>query len=171
MGVKEQVMAYLQAADSDGLESLVRQDRRVVRHLVGRLWDTGGQNRELVSRALGAAAAAHPDLGTEVARRLVWALNDEAAMNGVYGLPALAEMACQAPRVMGPFVGPFSSFLWDDGLRSEILRSLERIADCEPQLLGQAREALQQCAKTENPEERRRIAALLDSIPGDCDAT
>jgi len=164
-------MGYLRAADAEGLESLVRRERRVVRHLVGRLWDNDREARALVSHALGAAAEAHPDLGVEVARRLVWALNDEAAMNGVFGLPALAEMACQAPQTIRPFIGPFSSFLWDDGLRPEILRALERIADCDPALLEPARDALEQYATTKNTEEGRRVAALLDSIPGDCDAT
>jgi hypothetical protein len=162
MGLKERVMELMRHADSAGLERLVSQNRRAVRHLLGRLWDTDSSRRMLAARALGVAAEVHPDLAADVVRRLIWGLNDESATNGVYGIPALGEIGNRAPSLFEPFIGPMTSFLWDDGLRLEILRALTRIAEANPALVESVREALEPYRNTKNREERRLVAALLN---------
>jgi hypothetical protein len=66
MGVKETVMELLQSADSSRLERLAADEPRAVRHLVGRLWDPDRRVRQLAAAAVGAAAAAHRELGRDL---------------------------------------------------------------------------------------------------------
>jgi hypothetical protein len=135
MGLKERVMELLQSADLRSLERLVVDEPRAARYLIGRLWDADEVVRRRAAHGLGAAAAGHPELGRELLRRLVWALNDESATNGVYGLAAIGEIGARAPDLVAPFVGPVASFMGDEGLRLEILTALARIADTAPRLV------------------------------------
>jgi hypothetical protein len=130
------VMELLKSPDTTRLEALVASEPRVVRFLLGRLWDSDEAIRSRAAVGLGAAAAEHPELGRDVVRRLVWALNDESATNGVFGLPALGEIGARNPRLIEPFVGPVACYAWDDGLRAEILRAMIRIADVAPELVA-----------------------------------
>ncbi len=165
MGLKETIVELIRRGDSNGLESLAAAEPRAVRHFLGRLWDPDDEARALAARALGASAKAHPELGIEVVRRLIWALNDESAMNGVYGLAALGEIGFTAPEVMAQFIGPMASFLWDDGLRSEILRALARIAKKTPEAVAEFETIIRAYVDLEDPRERE----LFDEILGDGD--
>jgi hypothetical protein len=160
MGLKERVMKCLRAADRDGLAHLVAKEPRAIRYLVGRLWDPRDSLRRLSAQAIGRAAASHNEIGRDLIRRLMWALNDESAMNGVYGLPALGEIGYYAPELMQPFVAPMSSYLWDEGLRLEILRALDRMAESDRGLIEAVRERLETFS-TNDPEEARLLAGLL----------
>ncbi len=100
-----------------------------MRFLLGRLWDPDETIRGRAAAGIGASAAVNRDLGRDVVRRLVWALNDESATNGVYGLAAIGEIGVRDPELIEPFVGPVACYAWDDGLGPEIIRALGRIAD------------------------------------------
>lgn len=149
MGLRERVMELLQSGDRSGIERLCVAEPRSVRYLVGRLWDSDEGLRRSAARGIGAAAAAHRELGREVLRRLMWALNDEAGTNGVYGLAAIGEIGARAPDLVEDFVAPVASLAWDDSLRVEILRALARIADSDP----------------------TRVAAVLDDVASWVDPT
>ena len=76
-------MELLRAGDIDGLNGLLSREPGAIRHLIGRLWDNDDEMRALAARGLGAAAVAHPEQARDLVRRLMWALNDESAMNGI----------------------------------------------------------------------------------------
>ena len=82
MGLKEKVRRMLLSGSASELRDLVVAEPRTMRHLLGRLWDPDTAIRKRAAVAVGHGAAAHPELGTEVLRRLMWTLNDESAMNG-----------------------------------------------------------------------------------------
>ncbi len=126
MRLKEIVMEMLQRSDRQGLEELVVEQPRAIRYLQGRLWDSEERVRRNAAEALGAAAAARPELGREILRRALWALNDESAMNGAYMLPVIGEIGFRDPDLVAPFVGPMTSYLWDDGLRPGMCRHARR---------------------------------------------
>lgn len=155
-------MELLRHGDSQGLERLVASNPRAVRPLQGRLWDADAEVRRLAAEALGVVAVAHPDLGRELLRRLLWALNDESATNGVYALAAIGEIGRRAPQLAGPFIGPMVSYLWDDGLRLGILRALCRIAEIAPEVVDGVRDRLLNFRNTGHPEERACLERLLD---------
>jgi hypothetical protein len=161
MRLKEMVMEMLQHGDRRGLEELVSNEPRSVRHIQGRLWDTDAGVRRNAAEALGAAAAIHPDLGREILRRALWALNDESATNGAPMLAAIGEIGSRNPDLVAPFVAPMTSFLWDDGLRPGILGALQRIADAAPALVLTVREQLMEYRQIAEPEERVCLDRLL----------
>jgi hypothetical protein len=161
MRVKEEVMELLRQGDSEGLERMVAENPAAVRFLQGRLWDADPEIRCQAAIALGAAAAAHPDLGRELLRRALWAINDESATNGGAMLPAVGEIGRRSPELVAPFVGPMTAYLWDEGLRPGILDALQRIAEVAPELIEEVRDRLLALEDSEDPGERALIESLL----------
>jgi hypothetical protein len=169
--VKEEVMELLRQGDSEGLERMVVEKPAAVRYLQGRLWDADPEIRCRAAVALGAAAAAHPDLGCELLRRALWAVNDESATNGGPMLPAMGEIGRRSPELVAPFVGPLTAYLWDNGLRLGILGALHRIAEVAPELIEDVRDRLLALKDTDDPGERALIESLRavsrESVDGD----
>ena len=136
MALGKEVRELLQQGREEALAELAVANPRALRPLVGRLWDPDGEIRQRAARAIGQVAAAHPDRGTEVIRRLMWALNDESATNGVYAIPALGEIGRRAPGLMTHHVPALVSMARDEGLRGEILRALRAVARAAPTLVA-----------------------------------
>ncbi len=147
-------MELLQQGDSEGLERMVAASPAAVRFLQGRLWDLDPEIRSRAAVALGAVADAHPELCREFLRRALWAINDESATNG-------GEIGRRSPELVAPFVGPMTGYLWDDGLRIEILKALRRIADVAPELIEDIRDRLLALEDTNDSGERTLIDSLL----------
>ncbi len=135
MGLKERVMGLFLSDDHDGLRRLAVSEPRAVRHLLGRLWDPSARRRQAAGAALGAAAAARPEQGRDLLRRVTWALRDEAASHAAHAAAAVAEIAIVAPAVARPFIGPLVTTLEDPGVRSDTLAALVRLAGTEPGLV------------------------------------
>jgi hypothetical protein len=96
----------------------------------------------------------------------MWALNDESATNGRYGIPALAEIGFRCPELIAPLVAPLASLAWDDGLRPEILRALIRIAEAHPDLVRPVCPMLVDLVDDEDPSERAAFTRLLEESGG-----
>lgn len=171
MGLKGVVMELLRHGDAEGLEQLVAANPRAARFLLGRLWDSDSELRLQAAQALAGAAANHPDLGREILRRLLWDLNDESATNGRYALPAIGEIGRRSPGLVQDFIGPMVSHLWDDSLRSGILRALCRVAETAPETIEKVREILLTIHDTEDPEESAYLDRLLGVERGETDAS
>lgn len=170
MGLKGRIMELIRRGDSDGLERLAESEPRVARHLLGRLWDTDETSRLMSAKALGAVAEAHPELGLEVTRRLMWALNDESAMNGVYGLAALGEIGRRNSGLFAPFAGPMAAYLWDDGLRLEILRALACVHEVAPEVTAEIRDMIEEYADSVHPEENELVHRMIGKKGEEYDA-
>jgi hypothetical protein len=171
MRLKEEVMELLRQGYSEGLERMVVETPAAVRFLQGRLWDLDPEIRSRAAIALGAAADAHPDLGRELLRRALWAINDESATNGGPMLPMVGEIGRRSPDLVAPFVGPMTAYLWDEGLRPEILDALRRIAETAPELIEDVRDRLLAIEDTNDSGERTLIDGLLavnrESVDGE----
>ncbi len=154
-------MEMLRQGDAEGLERIVGDNPAAIRFLQGRLWDADPEIRSRAAVALGAAAKSHPDLGRELLRRALWALNDESAMNGKFMLPAIGEIGRRAPDVAEPFVGPMTAFLWDESLRPGILKALCCIAESAPDLIEGIRDRLLAIGKIDDAGERECLDILL----------
>ena len=154
-------MDLLRQGDTEGLEEMVAESPAAIRFLQGRLWDSDPEIRSRAAVALGAAAASHPELGRELLRRALWALNDESATNGAYVLPAIGEIGRRAPDLAEPFVGPMTAYLWDEGLRPGILKALCRIASVAPELIDGVRERLLALEEKDDTGERECLEFLL----------
>lgn len=132
MGVKERVVAQLRRGEWEGLAREAGQDARVRRVLVGRLWDPDPTLAAGAAQAVGFLAARWPERGTELARRFLWALNEESGTDGRAVLPALASMAANAPAVVGPFTGALVAHLADEGMRAGLVRVLAALQRTAP---------------------------------------
>lgn len=157
--MREVVMELLRAGRHEELQRLVVADCRTVRPLLGRLWDGDPEIRRTAAWALGELAASHPDLGTEVVRRLMWALNDESGTNGVYGLAALGEIGRRVPEVLLPFLDALSAMAWDDGLRLALIRAFSAAALGAP---AAVREQLICLGPYVNRDDDEEVAALQE---------
>lgn len=160
MGLRERVMEMLVQGRDVELAAFVAGNRRALRPVMARLWDANGDVRATAARAIGRVASADRVLGLELARRLVWGLNDESATNGVYGLPAIGEIGRHAPDLIEPFVPALVSMAWDDGLRLEILKALRVIATTSPHLVVPHLSRLESHVSAERPDERSAFEEL-----------
>lgn len=146
-------MELLLRGDMESLALLTEERPSLVRHLLGRLWDEVESVRKCAAVALGRAAVQHPKLGMEMMRRFAWALNDESASNGLYVIPAMAEISVQNPEIAPGFVGMLINALEDPGLRREARAALELIAEKRPELLGEYREEIRDFTENGSREE------------------
>ncbi|RLE26031.1 MAG: hypothetical protein DRJ61_18685 [Acidobacteria bacterium] len=133
--MKGKIMELLRTGDMQGLDALIEARPVAVRHVLGRLWDVDSVVRERAAVAVGSAAAHHQELGLELMRRFVWALNDESATNGVDVIPAMAAIAIRVPEMAKPFVGQLVGALHDPSLSQEAKRALEAIRRERPDLV------------------------------------
>lgn len=156
----------LREGRDEELARRVTEEARLLRFLVGRLWDPAPAIRARAAKAIGVGVRAHRDLGRDLARRFMWALNDESATNGVYTIPALGEMGRQDPELMAPFVGPLAWLAWDDGLRVEVLRALSVIARSAPELVREHLPGVAAEVDETREEERAAFQELRDNLGG-----
>jgi HEAT repeat protein len=162
MGLKGRMMELLRAGDEQALGTMAVQEPRTTRFLLGRLWDLDEAIRQRAARALGRTAASHPLIGIEIIRRLMWALNDESVTNGLYGIPAVAEIGFNEPELVAPFIAPLASLSWDDGLRLEIISALRRIAEAAPEAVRPVCQRIAEHVDFEDPDERQVFERLLE---------
>jgi hypothetical protein len=167
MRLSEEVKELLRQGRETELVDRVVTDSRIVRPLLARLYDPDDEIRDRAARVLGHAAAAHPELGREVARRLIWALNDESATNGVYGIPALGQIGRHAPDLVAPHVSALARMAWDHGLRLAILEALAEVAWSSPDLVAPELDAIEAFVDASRPGEDAAWRNLKNAVGGD----
>jgi hypothetical protein len=167
MRLREEVGELLRQGRESELTEWVVADARVVRPLLARLYDSDLHVRDRAAQVLGHAAAAHPELGREVARRLIWALNDESATNGVYGIPALGHIGRRAPELVAAHVPALARMSWDRGLRLAILEALTDVARGAPELVAPELEAIAPHLDASHPAEMQAWRNLRGAALGE----
>jgi hypothetical protein len=167
MRLSEEVMELLRQGRETELIERAATSARLVRPLLARLYDPDEEIRDRAARVLGHAAAAHPDLGREIARRLVWALNDESATNGVYGIPALGQIGRRAPDLVAAHVPALARMAWDHGLRLAILDALTEVARSSPRLVAPELDAIAPHVDATRPGEDAAWRDLKNAVLGD----
>jgi len=160
MSLSKEIRELLQQGREDAVVELATANPRALRPLVGRLWDPDGEIRLRAARAVGHAATTHPDLGLEVIRRLMWALNDESGTHGVYGIRALGEIGRRDPDLIAPYVSALVSMAVDSGLRLELLHALTAIAEAAPHLVVGQLDRLAPCIDDSRSDERQALDRL-----------
>lgn len=161
-------MDLLRQGGEEAAAELAIAEPRALAPLVARLWDPAPEIRRGAAGAIGRSAAAHPARGLEVVRRLMWALNDESATNGAYGIPALGEIGHRCPEMMTTFVPSLALMSRDDGIRLELLKAFGRIAESDPRLIRRQLDRLRPHIDESREEERRAFRRLI-AIAGESD--
>jgi hypothetical protein len=167
MRLSEEVRELLRQGRESELAERVVGNARVVRPLLARLYDPDAQVRDGAARVLGHAAAAHPDLGQDICRRLMWGLNDESATNGVYGIPALGQIGRQAPDLVAAYLPALARMAWDHGLRLALLEALAEVARTAPALVAPELDAIAPHIDTSRPGEETAWRRLQDALRGE----
>jgi HEAT repeat protein len=172
MSLRREVRELLRQGREDAVSALATAEPKALPPLMGRLWDPDAQIRKRAARAVGRTVAARPELGTEIIRRLMWALNDESATHGVYGIPALGEIGRRAPAVLAPFVPSLVTLAADPGLRLELLAALQATAEAAPGLVAGQLDRLAAWIDDSRPEQRQafhrlEVAASAETPNGD----
>ena len=167
MRLSEEVRELLRQGQETELRDRVVADSRLVRPLLARLYDPEDEVRDRAARVLGHAAAAHPELGREVARRLIWGLNDESATKGVYAVPALGQIGRQAPEIVAVHVPALARMAWDQGLRLAILQALADVAATAPELVAPELGAIEPHLDASRPAEQEAWRNLMTAVEGD----
>jgi HEAT repeat protein len=159
-------MDLLRQGCEEAVAELAIANPRAVRPLIGRLWDPEPQIRQHAAGALGRSAAAHPALGQEVVRRLMWALNEEAGINGLYGIAALGEIGYRCPDMIAPFVPSMVLMARDEGIRLELLRALSRIAEADGRPVREHLDRLEGLVDETREDEQRAFRQLVATTKG-----
>ena len=164
MALKEEVMELLRQGRDEALAELAASNRKALRPLMGRLWDPDPEIRRRAASAVGCAAVTHEGLGIDIVRRLLWALNDEAATNGVFGIPALGEIGRRSPAMLAPHVPALVSMVRDTGLRTELLRALLAVADTDPRQVAPHLAALARLVDPAGPQDADLLRRIHEAV-------
>jgi hypothetical protein len=167
MRLSEEIRELLRQGRESELTERIGDDGRLIRPLLARLYDPDADIRDRAARLLGHAAAAHPDLGQDICRRLMWGLNDESATNGVYGVPALGQIGRRAPDLVAAHLPALARMAWDHGLRRAILEALAEVARTAPGLVAPELETIEPHIDTSRPGEETAWRRLKNTVQGD----
>ncbi len=119
------------------LEKLVEGEPRAIRYLVGMSYNPDPAIRTTAIRGVALASRHHPKKVAEVARRLIWAMNDESATNALTAPEVLEAIAEENPELLLPVVPDMTRLAADPGLHEGLARALKTIAHRCPGKVGE----------------------------------
>jgi len=118
------------------LDELVADEPRAIRYLVGCTYQTDERQRAAACRAIGRGARHHPKLVEQVARRLVWAMNDESGTNALTAPAVVRAIADEKPELLLPLVPDLTRLAADEGLHEALADTLSHLAEKFPGSVG-----------------------------------
>lgn len=123
--------------DLDRLVALVEENVRALRHVVGLTYKPEAELRELATSCLARVAKVHPDEMEEVVLRLVWAMHEEAATNGVTVPPVLRAIAQAEPALVLPMLPELFRLTKDPALRDGLAATIKILSQNFPEEVAQ----------------------------------
>lgn len=148
MSTKERVNEAVRRHRLDELEDVVSADKRAVRYLVALTYQPEPDVREIAARGLALASRHHPRLVQEVARRLVWAMNDESGTHALTAPGVLRAIAEESPELLLPLVPNLLSLTADPGLRVALVEVVQIVARHDPKTaVGGMARAIRSCGR------------------------
>ncbi|HEX7670100.1 MAG TPA: hypothetical protein VF395_10975 [Polyangiaceae bacterium] len=132
MRAREGVVEAVRQGRLDDVAALVRSDPRAVRQLVALTYRPEPDVRANAARGLALAAHHHPRLVQEVARRLVWAMNEESGTHAVNAPEVLRAVAEETPELLRPLVPNLLRLTGDARLRDALVEVVRLVARNDP---------------------------------------
>jgi hypothetical protein len=109
--------------------------------------------RRTAARGVALAARHHPKLVQGVVRRLVWAMNDEAATNALTAPEVLQAIANEKPEILLPMVPDLARLASDPGLQEGLAKTLKTVAKkCPGQVGASLSRSLNECLEPSGEE-------------------
>jgi hypothetical protein len=128
VSVRERVAEAVRLRRFDDLAAVVAADKRAIRHLVALTYRPEPAVRETAARGVALASRHHPKLVQEVARRLIWAMNDESGTHAVTAPEVLRAIAEESPQLLLPLVPSLLGLTADPGLREALVEVVRIVA-------------------------------------------
>ncbi len=132
MSLREQVTEAVRTRRFDDLAALVASEKSALRHLVALTYRPESDVRAAAARGVALASRHHPQLVQEVARRLVWSMNDESGTYAVTAPEVLRAIAEESPELLLPLVPSLLSLTADPGLREGLVEVVRIVARHDP---------------------------------------
>lgn len=105
----------------DDLAALAAADRRTLRHILALAYRPEPEIRAAAGRAIAAASRHHPELVQEMARRLLWAMNDESGTHAITAPVVLRAVAEESPDLLLPLLSELLHLTADPGLHDALV--------------------------------------------------
>jgi len=132
VSARERLAEAARGGRTDELAAAVSADRRTLRHLVALTYRPEPEIRAAAARGIALAGRHHPKLVQEVARRLIWAMNDESGTHAVTAPEVLRAIAEESPELLLPFVPSLLALTEDPGLREPLVDVVRTVARRDP---------------------------------------
>jgi hypothetical protein len=129
-----------QAVDSEDLTAvalIIAEQPTALRHLAALTYHADDKRRAVATRGLAMAAQHHPKKVQEIARRLVWAMNDESGTNAGTAPEVLQAIAAVKPELLLPLVPDLLRLAAEDeSLQPGLAATLKTVAKACPGKVG-----------------------------------
>ncbi len=132
MSARGAIVEAVQEHRLDDVAELVKSDPRTVRQLVALTYRPEPDVRATAARGLALAGHHHPRLVQEVARRLVWAMNEESGTHAVTAPEVLRAVAEETPELLRPLVPNLLRLTRDARLRDALVEVVRTVARHDP---------------------------------------
>lgn len=131
MNVRERVAEAVRESRFDDIAALV-SEKGALRYLVALTYRPEPEVRAVAARGVALASRHHPQLVQEVARRLVWSMNDESGTYAVTAPEVLRAIAEESPGLLLPLVPSLLGLTADPGLREALVEVVRTVARHDP---------------------------------------
>ncbi len=121
MSARAAVMDAVRQGRLDDLPALAAADSRALRHLLALTYRPEPEIRAAAGRAIAAASRHHPKLVQEMARRLVWAMNDDSGTQALTAPDVLRAIAEENPELLLPLLSELLRLTADPGLHDALV--------------------------------------------------
>jgi hypothetical protein len=128
MSARESVRKAVDERRLDDLVPLATADPRALRHLLALAYREEPEIRAAAAHAIGAASRHHPKLVQEIARRLVWAMNDESGTHAATAPEVLRAVAREAPELLVPLASDLLRLTADPTLHDALVDVVRMLA-------------------------------------------
>jgi hypothetical protein len=132
VSARERVFDAVRQGRLDELAALAAADPRTLRHLLALSYRPEPELRAAAGRAIAAASHPHPELVQEMARRLVWAMNDESGTHALTAPEVLRAIAEENPDLLLPLLPELLRLTADPGLHDGLVEVARRVAARNP---------------------------------------
>ena len=132
MSTREQLEKLVRNHRFDELRALVKDDPGAARFLLALTYRPEHELRAAAARGMAIAAEYHPELVQEMARRLVWAMNEESGTFAVTAPEVLQAIAEDSPQILLPLVPSLLRLITDPRLRDPLIEVVRTVARCDP---------------------------------------
>ena len=132
MSYRSKVLKAVECRDTETLDALIEESKRVVRYLVGLLYKPDPEVREIGALGIVTASVYYPKHIKDVIERLVWAMNEDATTYAVTIPDSLVLIAQKSPKLLLPVIDELFRLSKDPTLRDGLSQIIHIVGETYP---------------------------------------